>query len=377
MTTLNDMTSLDHALDDAISRLAAGEDASSILTAYPSHADDLAPLLAVSTRLAPLQDAPDLAPERLAAGRRRMLEAAARRRQGGIAGAVARFGAAAQLRLTTGLRAHPLAAIVAALILVAVSAGGGAVAASSESLPGSPLYPVKLASEQVQILLAGDQQAQSDLKTLFEDRRQHEQEQLDRRQAAATPPSKGAAHTATAVLPSPAVATRTPSPDRDEDPGRTATATLGPSQTAEPDEPEKPAASRTPRATETPERKRTRTPESTPSVQGTPKSTPSLRTSPYPSRTPKASKTPAATRTPAPLATATPKADKDATVTPVASTSPQWPGGAVAPMLLTATLAMVDVVQARAAAINEIIDREGLAPKNIEELVTIFNEKET
>lgn len=46
-------------------------------------------------------------------------------------------------------------------------------------------------------------------------------------------------------------------------------------------------------------------------------------------------------------------------------------------MLLTATLAMVDVVQARADAINEIIDREGLAPKNIEELVTIFNEKET
>ncbi|MDO9066132.1 MAG: DUF5667 domain-containing protein, partial [Chloroflexota bacterium] len=175
MTTLNDITSLDRALDDAISRLAAGEDASSILTAYPSHAADLAPLLAVSTRLAPLEDAPDMAPERLAAGRRRMLEAAARRRQGGIAGAVARFGAAAQLRLTTGLCAHPLAAIVAALVLVAITAGGGAVVASSESLPDSPLYTVKLATEQVQILFAGDEQARSDLKTVFEERRQLEQ----------------------------------------------------------------------------------------------------------------------------------------------------------------------------------------------------------
>ena len=83
-----------------------------------------------------------------------MLEAAARRRQGGIAGVLARFRSAAQLRFTTGLRAHPLAAAIAAVILVAVSAGGGAVAASSDSLPDSPLYSVKRATEQVQILLA-------------------------------------------------------------------------------------------------------------------------------------------------------------------------------------------------------------------------------
>lgn len=46
------------------------------------------------------------------------------------------------------------------------------------------------------------------------------------------------------------------------------------------------------------------------------------------------------------------------------------------PMLQTATPAMVAELQARADAINEIIDREGFDPKTIEELVAIFNIKE-
>ncbi|MDP3046875.1 MAG: hypothetical protein Q8O07_05295 [Chloroflexota bacterium] len=46
------------------------------------------------------------------------------------------------------------------------------------------------------------------------------------------------------------------------------------------------------------------------------------------------------------------------------------------PMLQTATPAMVAELQARAGAINEIIDREGFDPKTIEELVAIFNIKE-
>ncbi len=320
MTTLNDdvaysQEALDEVLDQALTRLSAGDDAGSILAAYPSYANELAPLLIVAGGLAPLQDSPALAPEQLATGRRRMLEAAARGRQGGIAGRLARFRAAAQLRLNTGLRAHPLAAAVAALLLVAVSAGGGAVAASSDSLPGSPLYSVKLATEQVQILMAPNEHAQSDLKTQFEERRQHEQEELERREADATPPAKGLARTATVTRSKPADATRTPRPEKSDDPERKASATARPTEPKDTDETETPAATRTPRATETPEPERKRTPESTPTVPGTPKSTPSLRASPYPTHTPELERTPAATRTPAPSLSATPGAS--------ASPSPQ------------------------------------------------------
>jgi hypothetical protein len=48
-----------------------------------------------------------------------------------------------------------------------------------------------------------------------------------------------------------------------------------------------------------------------------------------------------------------------------------------APMMATSTPATVATVQGRAAAINEIIDREGLTPRTVGDLADYFTRKET
>lgn len=157
----------DDLLDECLKRILAGEQTvEECLTAHPEQAAELEPLLrlALSVRQASSLTAPYSARERIehrlrAAFRERMLKPKAgpvaiwrRRWVGAVAGLVA-------------------------LLL----AGGGTVAASSGSLPGQPLYPVKLAAEQAQISLTPNEMSKAELQAKFIERRVWEQQQMAQR----------------------------------------------------------------------------------------------------------------------------------------------------------------------------------------------------
>ena len=169
-------------LEAALSRLRAGESIESVLADYPQDAEALAPLLQTGRRIAPMKATRPPAPGALAAGRRQMLELAAQRRR---PTAGARFFALLDQyreRSSVLMRAHPLAATIAALTLVAVTAGGGALAASADSPPGSPLFPLRLAQEQARLALTLDAGEREQLRSEFEQRLRAEEgiQQQDR-----------------------------------------------------------------------------------------------------------------------------------------------------------------------------------------------------
>jgi len=68
--------------------------------------------------------------------------------------------------------------VAACLALLLVFAGGGTVAASSGSLPGDTLYPVKTATEQVQMKLTFSRTAKAKLQARFAERRIKEMARL-------------------------------------------------------------------------------------------------------------------------------------------------------------------------------------------------------
>lgn len=65
----------------------------------------------------------------------------------------------------------PRWATAAAIALVLLLAGGGTVAAASGSMPDSPLYPVKLVSEQVQLALTTSSLGKAELHIRLADKR--------------------------------------------------------------------------------------------------------------------------------------------------------------------------------------------------------------
>jgi Domain of unknown function (DUF5667) len=120
-------------------RLARGETIESCLAFYPDHADELRELLPLAARVQQLSHGPDLNYAALARRRFQTTLAAARESQ-------ARERATSNRGLFgfLGRLALPLA-----LVLVLSLSGIGLVHASDSSLPDSPLYTVKRASENV------------------------------------------------------------------------------------------------------------------------------------------------------------------------------------------------------------------------------------
>ncbi len=130
------------ALNDCLDRLVRGEDIRDCLRRYPHHAGELEPLLHVA--LATINAAEEVRPEPQAKSRN-----------------FARFTEAVQQRSARperrwswlSLRWLPIARPVAvglASIIVFVMGAGVATAASSESVPGEPLYWVKTTKENVE-----------------------------------------------------------------------------------------------------------------------------------------------------------------------------------------------------------------------------------
>jgi hypothetical protein len=149
------MNEFDNILDECLQRLLAGETIESCLSRYPLHAADLEPLLltAQSTLKAadikPRPEFRDLA--------RRQFQAAVREtpRQ--------------EKRGFFALLQPGLAAV--AIIAIVLLAGGGVVAAAGNSLPGSSLYPVKLATESVRLALTPSDLGKAELNAAFADER--------------------------------------------------------------------------------------------------------------------------------------------------------------------------------------------------------------
>jgi hypothetical protein len=307
-------------LDEALARWQAGESPEEILSHYPQQATALAPLLQMAQRLVPLQATKPPSPGALAAGRKRFLDSAFQRRYTALPARLKELGQVYRGSITILIRAHPLATIVAALILILITVSGGAMAASGGSLPDSPLYPVKLATEQIQIVLTFDPTAQEQLRLHFTERRQFEAQEMERRRQATTvAPPLTPLRTQTPTVAQPASPLATPTPSRTKEPEPTPRPsktpepqhTARPSRTPELDTPEPEHTPRptrtekpehTPLLTRTPESERTPTPTRTPEAEHTPEPsrTPEPEHTPMPTRTPEPEHTPGPTRTPEP-----------------------------------------------------------------------------
>lgn len=146
----------DDILNDCLERLLTGsETLEQCLQSYPEQAAELKPLL--ETALAARQaSAIEPRPEFKAQARYQL--------QAELQAAGAKKG--------SFLRSWwPSWATAVAMALVLMLAGGGTVAAASGSMPDSPLYPVKLASEQVQLALTASPQDRAELQAHLADER--------------------------------------------------------------------------------------------------------------------------------------------------------------------------------------------------------------
>ncbi len=156
-------TKFEDILDECLDRVLKGEDIERCLQDYPQAAGELEPLLrtalvtATSLRFAPQ-------PEFKAQVKRHLLAKvpALKPKKRGV----------------PLLRWSPGWALAVSLVLALLLAGGGTVVASASSLPDQPLYPVKLATERVQLAFARSAVTQARLEAKFADRRISELSQM-------------------------------------------------------------------------------------------------------------------------------------------------------------------------------------------------------
>jgi len=143
-------------LDECLERLLVkGETIEQCLVSYPEQADELVPLLqtALATKKAlAIQPRPEFKAE-----------------------ARYQFGSALQgvkpKRRLFFLGWQPRWAMAVAVVLILLLAGGGTVAAAGSSMPDNPLYPVKLATEQVWLTLTPSNMGRAELYAKLADRR--------------------------------------------------------------------------------------------------------------------------------------------------------------------------------------------------------------
>jgi len=145
----------ENILDECLERLAKGEGVEQCLQSYPEQAAQLEPLLRTAQAV---RKASAILP-------RSEFKARARYE----------FRSAIQAAVTKrrlplfGLRPRRVMAVM--IVSILLLAGGGTAAAASNSMPDSPLYPVKLATEQVQLTLTPSDMGKARLCAMLADRR--------------------------------------------------------------------------------------------------------------------------------------------------------------------------------------------------------------
>ncbi|MGC8855763.1 MAG: DUF5666 domain-containing protein [Anaerolineae bacterium] len=154
------------ALEKCLQALEQGVDLDSALFPYPGLAAELRPLLQVALQAKTLSAVPSV--EGMQRGRARLLQTAAQMRQ-----AKATRSRLAQRRWwgTPALRRAAIALVLAVVFLLS---GTGLVRASSTTLPGDRLYPVKRTWEGVRLLLVFNEEAREALEGKHEEERLHE-----------------------------------------------------------------------------------------------------------------------------------------------------------------------------------------------------------
>ena len=157
---------LSRALAECLEAVEAKRNLLEHLRRYPADRDELIGMLRLSLELNSL-GAPAADPAFRLRARNRMLALAAQRRQ-------------EHQRRPFSLIPRPVARLaVAGAFAVALIAGGlTAAAASNTSLPGDPLYGVKLAAERVQLTLTFDSASRARLQLHFADVRLDEAQRL-------------------------------------------------------------------------------------------------------------------------------------------------------------------------------------------------------
>jgi len=145
-----------NSLDECLERLLVrGETVEQCLVSYPEQADELEPLLRTALE----------AKEALAIQPRPEFKARARYQLGSALREVK------PKRRFFSLGWQPRWAMALSVVLITLLAGSGTVAAAGGSMPDSPLYPVKLATEQVWLTLTPSNMGRAELHAKLADRR--------------------------------------------------------------------------------------------------------------------------------------------------------------------------------------------------------------
>jgi len=159
----------DALLDQAAEAVVRGDDPEIAMARYGDTGARLKPFLALVARLQVLREPPP--PPSLAAGRARFLAQAQKLREG---------RSSRRSHASPGIVAWPWGNVGTALLRPVVSVLIAAIMlslvaftaqAASQSLPGSPFYPVKLAVERTQVAVTFDAEAEARLETMLAHRR--------------------------------------------------------------------------------------------------------------------------------------------------------------------------------------------------------------
>jgi hypothetical protein len=160
---------LEAVLDDCLHDMSTrGESIERCLQRCPQHAGQLAPLIQVADRIRRTRH-PTLSVSVTKAIEQRLLKRATELRQ----------SRARPWALPFSLR--PLGTVAATLIVIValvLAGGGGIVYASTDSLPGGPLYGIKRATEQAQLFFAPAGTKRSELHIRFAQKRMEEVQAL-------------------------------------------------------------------------------------------------------------------------------------------------------------------------------------------------------
>jgi len=138
--------SFDSVLDDCVAALQRGESVQSCLSRYPRHADRLRPLLLLANKVHKTPQAPPRPWPQATAWHR------VRQRAADLRSPRPR---AVRLNVSYASWLRPIAITFAVVAALFGTVGGTALAAQN-SLPDSPLYRVKLATEEVRLMLVFD-----------------------------------------------------------------------------------------------------------------------------------------------------------------------------------------------------------------------------
>ena len=142
-------------------RMFAGEDIESCLRDYPRLADELRPLLKIALNIENLPK-PEPDPDALA-------RAIAKVRTSYMAKKPKR-----KISIKRHVILRPAFVRAALAILIVLTLGITSVYVSADSLPGNPLYPIKILTEKIHYAVTFNDQGKAELHLVFADRRTYE-----------------------------------------------------------------------------------------------------------------------------------------------------------------------------------------------------------